>query len=75
MDTLCFIIRYIPFWAIPLIIISGEFAYIYKLKLLNKMSYSCMFIAFIALVSVVFYYWAGGPKLAVIYFLEMTGNS
>ena len=39
MHYLFFLARYIPFWAIPLLIIAGEVAYIYWLREAKRVCY------------------------------------
>lgn len=65
MLELYFLARHTPFWAIPLIILGGEFAYIFWLKKKFKTFVMCSIIAFIGLASIVFYVWVGGPTQAV----------
>lgn len=70
MDTFYFIIKYTPFWAIPLFIISGEFAYIYWLKSIKKVSIFFILLAFISVCFIVHYYVAGGPDRSVQFFMD-----
>lgn len=69
MEVVYFIIRYTPFWAVPLLMISLEFAYIYWLKSLRKMALSFILLGFISFLMTAFYYWAGGPDNAVKEFM------
>ncbi len=64
MDTILFFIRHTPFWAIPIFIIALDFAYLYWLKSFKKVAFIFAFVAMLSLVSVIFYYWAGGPHKA-----------
>ena len=65
MDSIYFIIRYTPFWAIPIILIAGEFAYIYWLKSRKTVVVFFLGMAFISFAAIVFYYWNGGPEKSV----------
>ena len=38
MDVLYFILRYTPFWAVPLMLICLQYGYIYWLKSIRKVS-------------------------------------
>jgi len=65
MDIIYFIIRYIPFWAIPLLMISLQFSYTYWLKNIKRITYLFVGSGGFAFFCIVYYYWAGGPVLAV----------
>ena len=65
-----FIIKYTPFWAVPVIMISGEFALNYWFRGLLKPFLTFVLLIGISVLSIVFYYWAGGPVLAVEVFKE-----
>ena len=65
MQEVYFLARHVPFWAIPLIILGGEFAYLFWLKKKKASASICISIAFIGLVSISFYIWAGGPEKSV----------
>ena len=65
MDGIYFVTRYIPFWAIPTIIICLEFAYIYWLKSRKKIVFIFMSSASFSFLSLVFYYMSGGPEKSV----------
>ncbi len=62
MDIFIFILKYTPFWAIPLLMICLEFAYIYWLKSIKGVAKSFMAVVFICFISIVYYIWAGGPE-------------
>jgi hypothetical protein len=60
-----FLVRHIPWWAVPLIIIGGEFAYFFWLKKKRKSVYFFVLMALVGFLSISFYVWAGGPNKAV----------
>ena len=64
-EALYFIIRYIPFWAIPSIFIATPSAYIYWLKDVKKVSVGFALVSFISFLSTFFWVWAGGPDRSV----------
>ncbi|MAF78696.1 MAG: hypothetical protein CME60_11065 [Halobacteriovoraceae bacterium] len=60
-DTLFFIFRYIPFWSIPLGMISLQFGYIYWIKEIRWVSYSFYATGFICFLFLSYYIYAGSP--------------
>jgi hypothetical protein len=62
MDWFYFIIRHTPFWAVPLGMISFQFAYVYWVREFRRIAFVFGMITAICLVAVAFYYWAGGPE-------------
>jgi hypothetical protein len=71
MDTLYFLVRFTPFWSIPVFMISFEFAYLFWLrKKKKKMMVFVIFLVFSAL-STAFYYIAGGPEKSVRVVIEL----
>lgn len=65
MTEIYFLARHTPFWAIPLLVLGFEFAYIFWLKKKKKSALFCLSIAMIGLLSTSFYFWAGGPEKSV----------
>jgi hypothetical protein len=65
MQEVFFLARHIPFWAVPLIVLGGEFAYLFWLKKKKANVVFCLMIALIGLAATVFYVWAGGPEKSV----------
>lgn len=61
MDIFHFILKYTPFWAIPLIMICLEFAYIYWLKSIREVAKAFMTVVVICFIALIYYVWAGGP--------------
>ncbi len=65
MNEFYFLIRHTPFWAIPLALISGEFAYLFWLRKKKLQAKICLSLLFPALLALGWYYYAGGPDKAV----------
>ena len=65
MDIFFHIVRYTHFWAVPLLMISAQFSYIYWLKSIRRAALCFAFVAAFCFICIVYYYWAGGPELAV----------
>ena len=61
LDILILILKYIPFWAVPMGMMSANFGYNYWLKDFKEMSYGWFTIAFFCLTSTVIYFAIGGP--------------
>lgn len=72
MQELFFMARHIPFWAIPLVLISGEFAYLFWLRKKKKLALFCLLLCFLGLGCNVFYIYAGGPEHSVKIIKRMT---
>ena len=60
-DPIYFIVRYIPFWAVPLLLIAAQFAYIYWLKEVRFIAIIFIGISAFCLVSLIYYMFAGSP--------------
>jgi hypothetical protein len=65
------LVRHTPFWAIPLIVIGLEFAYIFWLRKKKKTAYFFCSFALVGLLAVSFYWWAGGPDKSVQFLKKM----
>ncbi|MBT3585466.1 MAG: hypothetical protein HN509_11215 [Halobacteriovoraceae bacterium] len=61
MDAVYFIFRYIPFWAVPLFIISCQFFYTYWLKDYRRAAYVFVASGVFSFVFLLYYIWAGSP--------------
>jgi len=70
MSELYFLIKHAPFWGIPLLVLALEFGYIFWLRKKKTNVKICMTFAFIALVFLSWYYYAGGPEKAVRKFMK-----
>lgn len=75
MIEIYFLARHTPFWAIPVLILAAEFGYMFWLKKKKKSAMLCLMIGLIALSSVSFYYWAGGPEKSVKILKKMRRDS
>lgn len=64
MDVILFFIRHTPFWAVPLLLIGADFAYLYWLKSFKKVALVFAAISFFSLISLCYYFIAGGPHKA-----------
>jgi hypothetical protein len=64
MNEFYFLIKFIPFWAVPCFLLFGEFGLIAKKKKKGKWAIFCGAMAIANLAMVAFYYWAGGPEKA-----------
>jgi hypothetical protein len=65
MQEVYFLARHTPFWAIPLLVLGTEFAYLFWLRKKKSTVIFCLLIAFIGAVSTGFYIYAGGPEKSV----------
>ncbi len=65
MQEIYFLARHTPFWAVPLILMGGEFAYLLWLKKKKASATLCLIIMLIGCFSTAFYIWAGGPEKSV----------
>tara|TARA_B100000886_G_C20330078_1_gene451993 strand:+ start:152 stop:373 length:222 start_codon:yes stop_codon:yes gene_type:complete len=65
MQYILLTIRYIPFWAIPLIFICGQFIYIFWLKNMRGVAYMFGGIIFFCIISLSYYVLLGGAEKAV----------
>lgn len=74
MDALFFLLRYTPWWSIPIILICMQFAYIYWLKDLWTYAYILWAAAFLCFLVLVYYVYAGSPDNAARYFDDFVRN-
>jgi nicotinamide riboside transporter PnuC len=65
MQEIYFLARHTPFWAIPLIVLGGEFAYLFWLRKKKASVLLCLSIAMVGALATGFYVWAGGPQKSV----------
>jgi hypothetical protein len=65
MQEVFFLARHVPFWAVPLIVLGGEFAYLFWLKRKKASAIFCLSIALVGFLATGFYVWAGGPEKSV----------
>ena len=62
MQEMLFLARHIPFWAIPLILISGELTYLFWLRKKRKLAIFCFILCLLGIGFNVFYIYSGGPE-------------
>ena len=60
-DIILFLLRYIPFWAVPLGLISAHFTYLYWLKDYRDIAYFWAVIVLFCLTLVAVFLLMGGP--------------
>ena len=60
-DPIYFIVRYIPFWAVPLLLIAAQFAYIYWLKEVKLIALGFIAVCVVCVISLIYYLFAGSP--------------
>lgn len=61
LDIFLFILKYIPFWAVPMGLMSFHFGYLYWLKDFRELAYIWAGILLFCLTSIVIYFIIGGP--------------
>jgi hypothetical protein len=72
MDEIYFLVRFTPFWAVPILLISLEFAYLFWLRKKKRFMLLFLSMSLNSLVALIFYYWAGGPERSVKYLIRIT---
>lgn len=65
MNEVYFLVRHTPFWAVPLVVLSAEFGYMYWLRKKKKAAILCLMLALIGTATCGFYFWQGGPEKSV----------
>lgn len=70
MDIVFFVVKYIPFWSVPLIVIAGYFAYLYWVKDIRNIAVFFGVVVFLAFASLSYWVFAGGPTGSVQYIQE-----
>ena len=71
LDILLFILKYIPFWATPLGLISIHFAYLYWLKDYREFAVAWGLVILLCLTSIAIYFVIGGPDQIVQTFIRV----
>jgi hypothetical protein len=74
MQEIFFLARHIPFWAVPFIVMGGEFGYLFWLKKKKAMASFCFSLVLVGMVANAFYFWAGGPEKTVSFIKKMHRN-
>ena len=70
MSEIYFLIRHAPFWAIPVLIVAGEFGYLFWLRKKKTNLTICIIFMLLATLALSWYYYAGGPDKAVRKFMK-----
>ena len=65
LDIIFFVVKYIPFWSVPTIMIGLQFGYIYWLKDVYYLAYLFYGVAAVSVLSIIYYIYAGSPERAV----------
>ena len=71
MDQIYFLTRYTPFWAVPLLMIGGEFAYLFWVRKKKMWMLLCVASLTVSFVALIYYFWAGGPEKSVQYLMKL----
>jgi len=72
MDMIYYFLRYTPWWAVPVIMISGRYAYIWWIRENRIIVLGCAGLIGFSSIALIYYVWAGSPSQAVYYFREAT---
>ncbi|PIK13863.1 hypothetical protein [Halobacteriovorax sp. JY17] len=72
MDIVFFVIRYTPFWSIPVIFIAGYFTYTYWIKDIRIVSAVFSFVGLLALLLLLYWIVVGGPDASVQQILQFS---
>ncbi len=54
LDAFLFLLRYIPFWAVPSLMIAIQFAYMFWLKDVPYATYVCIVVSAVCLVFIIY---------------------
>jgi hypothetical protein len=73
-DSIYFLIKYIPFWCVPFSIMGLQFGIIYRLKGLGFISMTFFMMAFFCSALIVYYFWTGGPVKSVQFFIDIVNS-
>ena len=72
-DVLHFTLRYIPWWAVPALLISFQFANIYFAKEMRKLAWFFTFNCILSVAALAWYIYAGSPDRSVQLFQQFIG--
>lgn len=72
LDIAIFVLKYIPFWAVPMGLTCAHFAYLYWLKDFREMAYVWGTGTLFCLTSIAIYFVIGGPDQIVQTFLHIS---
>jgi hypothetical protein len=70
MDIVFFIVKYIPFWAVPTFVIAGYFAYLYWIKDIREIAIVFCGVAFLSFASLSYWIFTGGPTGSIEFIQE-----
>jgi hypothetical protein len=70
MDIIFFIIKYIPFWSVPAMVIGGYFFYLYWLKDIREIAFVFASVVALSFFSLTFWIATGGFNGSVQYIQE-----
>lgn len=71
LDLFLFILKYIPFWAVPMGLMCAHFAYLYWLKDYREIAYVWGVATLFCLTSTGLYFVIGGPDQIVQTFMHV----
>lgn len=74
MDIIYFIVKYIPFWSIPLILISVSFSLFYKDKEMFRPLVLFIFIGSMSFIALCYWVYAGGHEKSVKLLISLLDN-
>ncbi len=72
MSEIYLMVRYTPFWSIPIMLISLEFSYIFWVRKKQKAVVGFLTAAFITFLFTGAYYIIGGPEKSVKFAMKIT---
>lgn len=74
MSLILFLLKHTPFWTVPIMIISAQFAYLYWLKEVRHITYALTSVIVLCLLVTLFYIVAGGPDKAPEAFIRIINS-
>ena len=74
MSVILFLLKHTPFWTVPVMLICGQFAYLYWLKEVRHISYMLASVIFLCMLITLFYIVAGGPDKAPEAFMRFLNS-
>lgn len=74
LDFALYLLKYIPFWAVPVLILSLQFGYIFYVKEIKKVYIPCFSLAVISSFLILYYLYAGSPVRSPGYFYQFIQN-
>jgi hypothetical protein len=71
MDTVYFLARFAPFWAIPIMIIGSEFAYLFWVRKKKSRMMIALVLVVISFFCTSMYWYLGGPEKTVKFLVDI----